>query len=185
MRDVLTRGISPENEQERINNLSKYMLLHTDSEPIFDQIAALTAKVTKARIAILTYIDNRPTLNFSIIKNETDNSFCSIAFQKAADQLLNKIEDPCLLTNPLIASEYGLRFYAAVPVSNKEGLRIGTLCILDDKAREFTNELHKKMERIAVLAEIEVEKKKALTGRFSIMNKHKKIQFNSPQRCYF
>jgi two-component sensor histidine kinase len=43
--------------------------------------------------------------------------------------------DPRSLANPLVAGEFGLRFYAAVPLTTSDGFKLGTLCVIDQEPR--------------------------------------------------
>ena len=62
--------------------------------------------------------------------------------------------DPRTLANPLVASGFGLRFYAAVPLKVRDGFNLGTLCIIDKQPRHLT-ELQK--ETLQYLADILID----------------------------
>jgi sigma-B regulation protein RsbU (phosphoserine phosphatase) len=47
--------------------------------------------------------------------------------------------DPRTLANPLVASDFGLRFYVGVPLTTSDGFNLGTLCVLDTKTRKVTD----------------------------------------------
>jgi len=71
----------------------------------------------------------------------------------------NALVEPCLMSNPLVVGEFGLRFYAAVPITTSEGFNIGAICIVDKKVRPFTPQDRKKLEWVAKLIQIEIEKR--------------------------
>src|SRR5205085_12700476 len=49
--------------------------------------------------------------------------------------LPNAAVDPRSLANPLVAGEFGLRFYAGVPLRTHDGFNLGTLCVIDKEPR--------------------------------------------------
>ena len=49
-------------------------------------------------------------------------------------------KDPGTLANPLVAGEFGLRFYAAAPLRVREGFNLGTLCVINKNPRILSPE---------------------------------------------
>ena len=49
--------------------------------------------------------------------------------------LANAAVDPRSLANPLVAGDFGLRFYAGVPLRTHDGFNLGTLCVIDKEPR--------------------------------------------------
>jgi hypothetical protein len=41
-------------------------------------------------------------------------------------------------SHPLVTGEYHIRFYAGAPLIIREGVALGTLCVIDRVAREMT-----------------------------------------------
>lgn len=52
----------------------------------------------------------------------------------------NAAVDPRTMANPLVAGEMGLRFYAGAPLTTRDGFRLGTLCVIDQQPRQFSED---------------------------------------------
>ena len=74
----------------------------------------------------------------------------------------NAIEDPRTLANPLVAGEFGLRFYAAAPRQTQDNCNLGNLCIIDKTPRVFTEEEKKILKQLAAIVMDEMELRLAL-----------------------
>ncbi len=168
MENTFGRNIIPQNEEERLENLQKYKILYTKSEAVFDQLAAVAATMLNVPLAMINFVDKDSVWTKSNQEGETGyelergTSLCSLAILK--DQITvfeDTLLEPCLMTNPMVADELGLRFYAAVPLTTKDGFNIGVVCILDKTTRAFTAEDQEKLEWIARMIEQEIEKRVA------------------------
>lgn len=65
--------------------------------------------------------------------------------------------DPRTLANPLVAGTFGLRFYVAAPLQTHDGYRLGTLCLLDRRARRFSSEEQIVLESLAAIVMDQME----------------------------
>ncbi|WAP52512.1 GAF domain-containing protein [Arthrobacter sp. ATA002] len=76
--------------------------------------------------------------------------------------------DPRTLANPLVAGEFGLQFYAGVPLQTRDGFNLGTLCILDREPRDFTDSDLRTLEDLAAIVmndlELRLEGQRALAS---------------------
>ena len=166
MENTFGRNIIPQNEEARLENLKKYKILYTKSEAIFDQLAAVTATMLKVPLAMINFVDKDHVWTKADQQGdfgsevERGTSLCSLAILR--DELTvfeDALAEPCLMSNPLVVGEFGLRFYAAVPITTSEGFNIGAVCIVDKKVRKFTPEDRKKLEWVAQLIHLEIEKR--------------------------
>ena len=65
--------------------------------------------------------------------------------------------------NPLVTGEPYLRFYAGAPLITREGLRLGTLCVLDSKPRQgFTPEQDQVLQALTRQVMTQLEYRQAL-----------------------
>jgi sigma-B regulation protein RsbU (phosphoserine phosphatase) len=65
--------------------------------------------------------------------------------------------DPRTLTNPLVAGEFGLRFYAGVPLTTNDGYNLGTLCVIDREPRSISPDEVATLGDLATLVMDELE----------------------------
>src|SRR3546814_7640825 len=59
--------------------------------------------------------------------------------------------------NPLVAGEFGLRFYAGVPLTTSDGFRLGTLCVIDKEAHTVSQDQIDDLEDLASLVMDQME----------------------------
>ena len=158
-------GMAP-HEWAGEENLKNYKVMFTKPEPIFDQLAGIAATMLNAPLAMINFIDRSSVWTGQkeeLTGNDAETSMCSLAilkgqeahFQTAAQQLF-------LISNPLIAAEYGLKFYAAAPITTNDGFHVGTVCIVDRKKRNFSAEEQQKLEWVAAMVRLEMNKRTAL-----------------------
>lgn len=140
----LTDTKSIQKEKERIKTLKRYNILDTPADGSFDHITRLAAKLFNVPIAIVTLVDTdriwfKSRYGIEVDQISRDPGLCSSAI--LSDDLYiveDAINDPRTLANPLVASEFGLQFYAAAPLKVKGGFNLGTLCIIDKNPRQLT-----------------------------------------------
>jgi len=169
LENTFGKNIIPENEAERLKNLEKYKIIFTQSEPVFNELAALAATLHQVPLAMINFVakDLVWTKAYEGVESaaevERGTSLCSLAILKESVTVFeDTLKEPILMSNPMVAGEFGLRFYAAAPIKTKDGFNIGAVCILDKKSREFTDQDQEKLAAIAHLVEIEIEKR--ITG---------------------
>ena len=132
-------------EKERIKSLKKYNILDTPPDGSFDRITKLAATLLNVPIAIVTLVDTdriwfKSRYGLDVQQIGRDPGLCASAI--LSDDLYevsDALTDPRTLANPLVASDFGLRFYAAVPIKVKDGHNLGTLCVIDKQPRHLTD----------------------------------------------
>ena len=91
-------------------------------------------------------------------------SFCAHAI--LYDELLiveNAAKDERFKDNPFVTEHPKIRFYAGCPLVIN-GYRIGTICVIDMKARAFTEEDRQLLQDLARLAEQELALTESLSA---------------------
>jgi GAF domain-containing protein len=155
-------------EKSRLENLKKYKILYTKSEPVFDQLAAFTATMLNAPIALINFVDQdsvwmkagQPAQPLPAFEGRSETSLCALAIINESVMAFESFaKQPGLMSNALIAGESGLQFYAAVPITTDEGFNVGTVCIVDKKRRQFLPHEQKQLEWVAVMVRKEMNKR--------------------------
>lgn len=138
--------ISAEAEEARIAAIRRYDILDTPPDGAFDRITALAARLFSVPISIISLVDtdriwfkSRHGVDIEQIGREP--GLCASAIvQNDAWVLTDASRDIRSLANPLVAGEFGLRFYAGVPLKTSDGHNLGTLCVIDKEPRDEVSE---------------------------------------------
>lgn len=136
----------PANEQERLAELRKYNILDTEPETAFDSMVQLAAYICQVPIAAISLIDEHRQWFKAIVgvdakETPRDVAFCAHTILQDGPMVVpNALDDERFFDNPLVAGGLNIRFYAGVPLVTSSGFRLGTLCVIDQKQRELTQE---------------------------------------------
>ncbi len=155
--------VLPYNESERLKALRGYEILDTPQDHNFDKITELAASIFKAPVALISLVDtdriwykSKVGLNISEAKREP--GLCASAILVNEVYLVeNAATDPRTQANPYTKAEEGIRFYAAAPLRTKEGLNLGTLCIMDYTPRTLNEQEKEQLTRLAGIIMDELE----------------------------
>ena len=134
------------NESERLKSLRRYQILDTPPDGSFDRITALASSIFKVPIAIISLVDSdriwfKSHHGLPVRQIGRDPGLCASAILSNDLYIIEDAKnDPRCLTNPLVAGEFGLEFYAAAPLHTENNHNLGTLCIIDKRPRAFTKE---------------------------------------------
>ncbi len=170
--------LMPVPDAERVAALERYAILDTEPEQAFDDLTLLASYVCKTPIAMISLIDEdrqwfKSKVGISISETPREVAFCSIAIQQSDVMVVpDTLKDDRFCNNPFVVAEPRIRFYAGAPLITEEGYALGTLCVVDQKPREFGPDQKEALEALSrlVLAQLEFRRnlillKEALTDR--------------------
>ena len=169
------RGIPPlipADEAERHAAVRRYNILDTPPDGSFDHITALAARLFSVPVAIVSVVDTdriwfKSHHGTDVEQIGRDPGLCASAIlQDEAWVVSDARADPRTLANPLVAGEFGLQFYAGVPLHTRDGHNLGTLCILDREPREFSDSEVRILEDLAAIVMNDLELR--LEGRHAL-----------------
>ena len=126
-------------------------------------MTALAAKIFNVPIALITLVDTdriwfKSHFGLDIDQISRDPGLCSSAILSDDVYLVEDAKnDPRCLTNPLVAGKFGLEFYAAAPLTTKEGFNLGTFCIIDKRQRYINSDQQIMLKQMASIVVDEIE----------------------------
>ena len=152
----------PIEEEYRLSTLHALGLLDTPPDERFDAITRTTATLFGAPISLVSLVDaNRQwfksRVGLDILETQRDISFCGHAI--LGNQVFvveDTRQDSRFQDNPLVTGAPFIRFYAGRPLSAPNGQRIGTLCVIDRRARPFTPDQRDLLDQVGRWAEAEI-----------------------------
>ena len=168
----------PENEAERLAAIRRYEILDTPPDGSFDRVTAIAARRFEAPISIISIVDHdriwfKSHHGVDVEQIGRDPGLCASAIlSDDVYVLLDASTDPRSLANPLVASEFGLRFYVGVPLRTSDGFNLGTLCVIDKEPRVVSQDQIDDLKDLASLVvdqlELRLAARKAV-GRAELM----------------
>ena len=159
----MTRACLPLNERERLGALIECSVLDTEPERVFDDLTSLAARLCEAPIALVSLLDSerqwfKSAHGIGAKETHRDSAFCAHAIL-GTDPLIitNALTDPRTCDNALVLGAPYIRFYAGVPLKTADGFALGTLCVIDTKPREITNQQLNDLQSLALQVASQLE----------------------------
>lgn len=129
----------------RIKAVEELKILDTAAEEEFDDLCLFATRIFQAKAAAISFVDQsrvwfKAKHGVEATEVPTDLAFCSFTLLQNGVHAVNDVlKAPQYVENPLVKSEFALRFYAGAPIKAPQAnLAIGTICILDDKPRSLS-----------------------------------------------
>ena len=157
--------ILPPDEVGRMEAVRRYQILDTPPDGAFDRITALAARLFAVPIAIVSVVDHdriwfKSHHGVEISQVDRDPGLCASAILQDDPWIIqDAMADPRALSNPLVAGEFGLQFYAGVPLRTSDGYNLGTLCILDRQPRTLSDHELITLEDLAAIVMHDLEQR--------------------------
>jgi GAF domain-containing protein len=167
----------PANETKRIEALNRYNILDTPPDGSFDRITKLAATIFEVPIAIISLVDTeriwfKSAHGLSVNQIDRVPGLCASAILSSDVYVIgDACKDPRSLANPLVAGEFGLRFYAAAPLQTEDQCNLGTLCIIDKTPRSLTEKEQKILKELADVVMDEMELRLSLRNTVANVKK--------------
>jgi PAS domain S-box-containing protein len=134
----------PSVENQRLRALYELGILDTEAQLEYDDLVLLASQICQVPIAAISFVAEdrqwfKAKVGLSVSETPRDISFCThTVLDKDVFVVCDATKDPVFRENPLVTGELGIRFYAGAPLVTKEGYAIGSICVIDQKAREVS-----------------------------------------------
>lgn len=169
-----------ERESARLAALRRYDILDTPPDGSFDHIAQVAARLFDVPIAIISLVDNdriwfKAKHGVDVDEIGRDPGLCASAIMQTDPYLLTDAAcDPRSLANPLVAGDFGLRFYLAAQLRTSDGYNLGTICVIDRKPRAISDE---QVEQLRALAGVVIDQMELrLAARKAVADLQKAVE---------
>ncbi|GAE61167.1 GAF domain-containing protein [Xanthomonas arboricola pv. pruni MAFF 301427] len=133
---------STSREAERLSRLALLQVVDTDAEPFFDALAAAAQAIAGTPIALVSLVDEHRQwwkANIGLpdaSETPRELAFCAYTIQDdAVMEVRDAPADPRFRDNTLVTDAPGIRYYAGAPIVLSDGLRMGTVCVIDQRPR--------------------------------------------------
>ncbi|MFD1611947.1 MBL fold metallo-hydrolase [Sphingomonas tabacisoli] len=153
----------PDDETERVAALKRLGILDTAPEERFDRHTRIASALFKVPIALVSLVDAdrqwfKSCFGTDVCESSRETSFCAHAIVSNDDMLIvpDALQDDRFRDNPMVSDGPRIRFYAGSVLHSPEGQRVGTLCILDVRPRNLSDDEKALLRDVASAVESEL-----------------------------
>lgn len=156
------RAPTPDDESDRIAAVRRLGILDSEAEERFDRITRLATAVLGTPVSLVSLVDEerqwfKSARGWDRREASRDASFCAHAILGDEPFVVSDTRtDERFADNPLVTGPERIRFYAGYPIATPDGQRVGSLCVMDRRARDLTSRELRLLEDLARLAENEL-----------------------------
>ena len=138
------RPVEPVDERTRQNALDALGVIDSGTDRQVDRIARMARDLLGASGASVTFLDHdRQWIKSAVSMSPDDmaraDSFCNTTISRPR---LFVVEDAtteeAFASHPWVIGAEHVRFYAGYPLETPDGVRVGALCVVDTKPRQFS-----------------------------------------------
>jgi adenylate cyclase len=167
----------PANEVDRLAALALYQVLDTPPEFAHDALTELAAEICGCPVALISLLEDRRQwfkskyglpADFAECPREVtvcNTTICSNDLLYVPDLT----RDPRFKDLPIVTGEPYIRFYCGMPLINRDGYALGTLCVIDFEAHELGPSQREAIRRLAQQTMAQLELRRQLLARDALL----------------
>lgn len=140
-RDITKAAVD---ESARLVTIADYDLELSRPEAEFDHLVELASLLFNVPISLISIVESehqffKARVGLDVCSTSREVSFCRFALDQTEPLIVEDASlDPRFRENPLVLGPPFIRFYAGARLLTESAYALGTLCIIDDKPREFS-----------------------------------------------
>lgn len=152
---------------ERLKSLRALEIIDTRPERAFDDLVRLAAQACDAPTALVSLVEAdrqwfKARVGTDLTETDLTRSVCAHVVREERTLIIpDTTADARTRANPL-NEECGMRFYAGVPLTGREGHVYGSLCVLDTTPRTLSDAQLFALDTLAAQVVIQLEMRQAL-----------------------
>ncbi|NMH59095.1 GAF domain-containing protein [Alteromonas ponticola] len=153
-----------ENEIERLQALYELSILDTQPEERFDKITRFAQEYFQCKICLISLVAEdrqwfKSKQGLSACETPRNVSFCTYAIAEEEYLIIpDAHKDIRFANSPLVKGEPFIRAYAGIIIHSPNGYELGTLCIIHDEPREFSEQDIEMLKKFGGMVEQEIKK---------------------------
>ncbi len=180
----------PSDEDDRLKALEAFEILDTLPELEFDEITQSAAEICDTPIALISLVDRdrqwfKSKQGLEASETSRAVSFCGHAINNPKElfEISDSTKDPRFHDNPLVTDHPNVIYYLGAPLLTSDGHALGTLCVIDNKPRQISDEAKTALKSLSqqVICKLEFKKQnlelESINERLRVeIEEHKKTE---------
>ncbi|MBW0368005.1 sensor domain-containing phosphodiesterase [Ensifer adhaerens] len=148
-------GGYPLEEAARLKRLRELSIVSSGPDPVLDALVDAACLAAETPIGLITLLDGERQWFKSKRGIDGDGSrradaFCDYTIQSSRPFVVpDAARDARFAENPFVTGGARIRFYAGVPLEIEPGIRLGSLCVLDQVPRRLGTDVRGLLARLA------------------------------------
>jgi len=160
---LMIKPKTPKNEAERLHALRTLRVLDTSHEERFDRVTRMAKRMFEVQISLVSLVDEdrqwfKSQQGLDATETPRDISFCGHAINQDGLFIIPDASvDERFFDNPLVTDAPNIRFYAGYPLKLRQGVNIGTLCLIDSRPKGLDEEDQQLLSDLGAMIEQEIQ----------------------------
>lgn len=124
-------------------SFDSYDLFNIDEDPRLNELTRIASEIYEVPMVVITILNQekqwfKSSFGMNIRETPIEISFCKYTVKSTEIfEVSNAMEDIRFKNNPLVLSSPYIQSYCGAPITNNEGIVLGSFGLIDNKPRKF------------------------------------------------